>query len=431
MDTPTFDGRLIPMNPNVADLSPSATVAINDRCNALIAQGGDVYKLGLGQSPFPVAASVVSALQHHAHEKDYLPASGLPALREAVASYHRRVDGIDASADGVLIGPGSKELMYGLQLVVEAELVLPSPSWVSYAPQAQIAGRTCVYLRTHFSDEWRLTPETLDAHCRQGGAKTRLLILNTPSNPTGMAYSEAQLAALADVARRHGVLVMSDEIYGELHHEGRHCSFARVYPEGTIVSAGLSKWCGAGGWRLGTFHFPPNLYAIRDAMFVLATETFTSTCAPIQHAAIQAYERGPDIEAYLRSSRRIVQGLGRWSATQLRAAGAAVHDPEGGFYLFPDLSARRDALREAYGVQDSVRLCERLLTDTGVAILPGACFGHEAEELTVRLAYVNFDGQRALDAAPDGTAIDEAWLRTHCGETVTAIERLAGWVSMS
>lgn len=419
-------------------LSPSATVAINERSNALRAEGRDIYKLGLGQSPFPVHEPVVASLREHAAEKDYLPVRGLLALREAVAAYHRRRGDVEASAAEVMIGPGSKELMFLLQLSLQAELLLPAPSWVSYAPQAAIVGRPCQYIDTRREDGFRLQADALDAYCRSqrdedaasknSSHTTRLLVLNYPNNPTGMSYTSAELEAIAGVARAHGVLVLSDEIYGELNHEGAHVSIARFYPEGTIVSGGISKWCGAGGWRLGTFVFPSELHRLQAVMETAASETFTSVSAPIQYAAIEAYRETPALDDYLHRSRRVLKALGRFCASSLRAAGAHCPDPEGGFYLFPDLSELAPKLH-ARGISNSAKLCARLLEDTGVAVLPGSDFGRPAAELSLRLAYVDFDGAQALAAADPEVAIDEAFLRAHSPRVVEAMARMTAWLA--
>ncbi len=414
---------------NLVGLSDSATVAINERSNALRAQGRDIVKLGLGQSPFPVPDAVVAALRSHAHEKDYLPVKGLPLLRDAVAEFHARRDGIEGrSGEDVVIGPGTKELLFLLQLVYGANLVIPSPAWVSYAPQAQLLGRPWHAVDTDPLDGWRLTPQALDALCIAQGPRPRILVLNYPCNPTGLTLDAERLEGIAEVARRHEMVVLSDEIYGELHHAGGHVSIARFYPEGTIVSAGLSKWCGAGGWRLGTFLYPPELHWLRDAVAVAASETFTSVSAPIQYAAVTAFQPSSAIEDYLDRSRRVLRALGPWCAAQLRGAGAHCPDPEGGFYLLPDLGRLRDVL-ETRGIFSARSVCEALLESTGVAVLPGADFGRPAMELTVRLAYVDFDGAAALAAAQPGAALDPDWLRAHCPRVVSGIERMVGWLT--
>lgn len=395
----------------------------------LIRAGQRVFKLGLGQSPFPVPEPIVQALRDNAHEKAYLPVRGLWPLRQAVADYHVRREEGDFAADDVLIGPGSKELIFLLQLAYAGDLVIPSPAWVSYAPQARILGRRVQVVETRQEDGWRLRPEALDALCRAEPTRPRILILNYPCNPTGLTLRADELRALAEVARAHRLVLLSDEIYGELHHRGAHVSMARFYPEGTIISSGLSKWCGAGGWRLGTFVFPRGMRWLLEAMATVASETFTAVSAPIQHAAVHAFAGGPEIARYLDGSRRVLAALGRWFAGRLRAAGVACADPEGGFYLFPDFEPHRARLA-ARGITTSAVLCERLLQETGVAMLPGVEFGRPAEELTCRLAYVDFDGGEALAGvarlAPDALP-GEDLLRTCCPRVCEAAERTAAW----
>ncbi|MBL9101164.1 MAG: aminotransferase class I/II-fold pyridoxal phosphate-dependent enzyme [Myxococcales bacterium] len=423
---------LVTLSPRVLGLRPSATVSINERSDALIAAGRTVYKLGLGQSPFPVPPGVVAALRDHATRKEYMPVRGFPPLREAVAAFHARRLGLvrPVHGDDVLIGPGSKELMFQAQLVFDGELLLPSPSWVSYAPQARILEREVSFLPTEPGARWLLRPHALHDHCARAPGKPRLLVLNYPSNPTGQTFSDGELAELAAVARAHRVIVISDEIYGELHHDGGHRSIAVHYPEGTIVSSGLSKWCGAGGWRLGTFLFPPELRELLAAMTAVASETYTTTSAPVQCAAVTAFACGPEIEDYLARARRILAGLGGWCRDALVAAGVGCDRPQGGFYLFPDLSPLAERLR-ARGVAGGEDLCERLLDQAGVAVLPGGDFGRPRGDWTVRLAYVDFSGQDALDRLardPACATDDPATLRAIAPRVVAAIEHMVSWL---
>jgi aspartate aminotransferase len=420
------------LNLNVRGMGQSATLSINDLSNRLRKEGKQVYKLGLGQSPFPVPLSVVDELKTNAWRKEYLPVQGLYELRQAVADYHRRAHHVPRSADCVLIGPGSKELMFLLQLVYYGDLVIPTPAWVSYAPQARIIGRQVRMLPTRAENGWKLLPEELEALCRQDPDRPRILVLNYPSNPTGCTYHKAELKDLAKVAAEHGVVLLADEIYGELHHRGQHVSVARFYPEGTIISSGLSKWCGAGGWRLGTFTFPEGLRWLLEGMAAVASETYTSTSAPIQYAAVRAFTGGIGIERYLRMSRRILSALGRKIASRLTEAGISVSAPDGAFYLFPDFTPFTASLRER-GITNSAQLCHALLDDTGVAILPGVDFGRRSEELTARLAYVDFDGARALygaDSIPIEKPLDDEYLEQYCGGVLEAIDRIADWIAI-
>lgn len=417
------------LNLNVRGLASSATVAINERCAELRQQGREIIRLGLGQSPFPVPEPVVETLKANAHQKDYLAVKGLPALREAISGYYRRTEGLEYRPANILVGPGTKELMFLVQLVYYGDLVIPSPSWVSYAPQAQIVGRHLRWLPTDARSGLGVTPERLQALCESDPERPRLLILNYPGNPTGTAYSPAQLQSIAAVARRYRILVLSDEIYGGLQFDGRHMSIARFYPEGTIISNGLSKWCGAGGWRLGAFVFPDTLAWLADTMAAVASETFTSTSAPIQFAAVTAFGSDPALERYLADSRRILQGLMEWTWRRLRAAGASLCRPRGGFYVFPDFRRLKGALRRR-GITDSETLCRRALDETGVAFLPGTVFGRPREELSARIACVDFDGAAALAALegqPQGVP-EEAWLARYCAPAFDGVERLCRWL---
>ncbi|MEW8101106.1 MAG: aminotransferase class I/II-fold pyridoxal phosphate-dependent enzyme [Candidatus Thiodiazotropha endolucinida] len=414
------------LNLNVRGMGESATLAINERSRQLMASGRDVYRLGLGQSPFPVPVHVRESLVRNAHQKDYLPVKGLPALREAIVNWVKRTEGLDYAVDNIVVGPGTKELMFLVQLVYYGDLVIPSPSWVSYAPQARIIGRQIHWLRTRPETGLGVEPEILEELCRQDPDRPRLLILNSPSNPTGLCYTEERLKALADVLRKYRVLALSDEIYSGTHFNGSHRSLARYYPEGTIISNGLSKWCGAGGWRLGFFVFPDSLSWLADAVAAVASETFTSTSAPIQYAAITAMEDYPEMAVYLNQCRAILAALSDYACRTLSDTGAAVHPSSGGFYLFPRFDAYRQQL--AYrGINDSLSFCDRLLQERGVALLPGACFGRRSKELSTRIAVVDFNGSHALEKAETET-IDDEFIRRYCSRVTTAVEHLAEWL---
>ncbi|WP_321374525.1 aminotransferase class I/II-fold pyridoxal phosphate-dependent enzyme [uncultured Draconibacterium sp.] len=422
--------HFVNLNLNVRGLNQSATLLINERSNELIQKGETVYKLGLGQSPFPVPEIVQEALRQNAHQKDYLPVMGLYKLREAIADFNYRHQGLECTADDIMIGPGSKELIFILQLVYYGELIIPTPSWVSYSPQARIAGRHVNWVPTSEESEWKLSPEKLDLICRSDPDRPRVVILNYPSNPTGATYSEDWLIELAKVARKYNIILISDEIYSLLDHNGDHISIARYYPEGTIVSSGLSKWAGAGGWRLGTFTFPSNLKWLQKAMGTVASETFTSTSAPIQYAAVTAFENHPEIDEYLHHSRRILKSLGNYFANRLREKYVTVPTPKGGFYLFPNFSVYREKLA-AKGILTSFELCETILRDTGVAFLPGMEFGRQPEELTARIAYVDFDGETVLKTAMNeykDLPLTEEFLKKYCSKMVYAIQKLEDWL---
>lgn len=419
------------INPLLHGLAESDTLAINERSKELMLQGKSVYRFGLGQSPFPVPDVVVKSLRLNAPQKDYLPVKGLQALREAVADFHRRKDGVDSHPDRVIIGPGSKELVFLLQLVFNGDLIIVSPCWVSYVPQAKILGKKIEIIHTSFQDKWHLTADLFRKFVENRSNKKVpvLMILNYPGNPDGVSFSEENLVEIAEIAREHNIYILSDEIYGQLHHEGKHVSIGKYYPEGTIISSGLSKWCGAGGWRLGTFTFPENLKWLVDKMAVVASETYTSVSAPIQYAAIQAFKGGYEIEEYLLNVRKILSNLGRQCVDMMRKANIQVHDPVGGFYFFLDFSYYAKKLKSK-GINTSFEMCTRLLDETGVAILHGSSFSRDEPEFTARLAYVDFDGAQALAAAktiaPHAPLSDD-FNEMYCPKVIKGIDAMINW----
>jgi aspartate aminotransferase len=423
----------VSLNINVRGSGQSATLAINDRCNCLLDEGKKIYNFGLGQSPFPVPTPVVNALKLYAHEKNYLPAKGLPALREAVAGFHKAKDNVDVSPEGVLVGPGSKELMFLLQLAYYGEIVVPTPCWVSYVPQARILGKKVRLIHTTYEEKWHMTASRLTEFLEgeHDLYRPRILVLNYPGNPDGLTYAQEDLKNIAEVARKYEIILLSDEIYGQLNHKGEHVSVARFYPEGTILSSGISKWCGAGGWRLGTFTFPKNLDWLLEAMASVASETYTSVSAPIQFAAVHAFRGGVAIERYLWHARRILSTIGQNCHKILVDAGLRIHPPEGGFYLFLDFTPLADRLAKR-GIKDSITLCERLIQETGVAVLPGLVFERPAEELTARLSYVNFNGANALASSeiyPLHQELPDDFISKTCQDTITGVKIIAEWVS--
>lgn len=418
------------MNINDTDLqtiSHSETLLINELSRSLEAKDKKIYKFGFGQSPFPLPASVVAELQKHAGRKDYMPVQGLAPLRQAVADFHTQVDKLDWQAQRVIIGAGSKILIYAVMAAFkQADVLLVAPSWVSYEPQAKLCGHTVYRIQTSLEDNWRLTPESLERCCnnRKEPHHPMILVLNYPGNPDGLTYTASELERLATVCRDNKVLLISDEIYGLLNHKGEHQSIARYYPEGTIVTTGLSKWCGAGGWRLGVCHVPLALGdALMQRMLGIASETWSCVCSPIQLAAIKAYDYNSEIQQHLAKQRKILARLGRQCSDALNDANIVTPAPQGGFYLFPDFELWRDQLASR-GINTSTELTRAILQQTGVALLPGEAFGMPASSLTVRLSYVDFDGGKALACYSDNDKLDQVTAKVNEG-----IKAMIDWLA--
>ena len=379
---------------------PSSTLRINEISNKLLDEGKNVYKFGLGQSPFPVPEILIETLKKNAHQKDYLNVSGLLKLREVVAKYHSKKNLYNYSKDNVIIGPGSKELIFQCQMVTEMPLLLPKPSWVSYEPQAKILKKDVNWIDTSKNTNWHLSANALRDYCKNNKYKYQLLILNSPNNPTGT--NNEDLEELSKICKENNIIVISDEIYTELDFNGNYHSISHFYPEGTIISSGLSKWCGAGGWRLGTLIFPKELKLIHDSVRSLASETFTSVSAPIQYAAVKAYTE--DHSEYLNNSRTILKKVADFVYDQLSEIGIECIRPQGGFYILCDFSK---IIKHNNIINNATTLCEQVLQNTGFAMLPGKNFGIEDEKLITRMAFVDFDGNKALSFMKDNTSIKD------------------------
>lgn len=377
----------------------SETLAVNQLSLTRAENNQPVYKFGFGQSPFPVPQKISQSLADAAHRKEYMSVQGHQPLRQAIANFHHKTEGKNWHADNIIIGAGSKILLFCLMAAFErAEILLPAPSWVSYDPQGKLAGHKVNWLTTSYDGKWQLTPEQLDTYCdnREDPTLPLILILNYPSNPTGQTYNAEQLSALADVMKKHKIIVIADEIYSLLSYEKHYGSIADFYPEGCIVSSGLSKWCGAGGWRLGFMHIPPQLKGLLPTVIGVASETYSCAPSPIQIAATEAYSNYELADTFLTKQIQLLNAVSAHCTAALSAIGVKVHAAEGGFYLFPDFSAFKNKL-QAKGIITSEQLTTTLMDAIGVALLPGSAFGMNSNSLTTRLAFVDFNGEQVFN----------------------------------
>ena len=243
---------------DLTDSGGASNLKFNEKIKALQRAGQNVVHFGFGQSPFPVPDPFVRRLRETAAENAYLPVAGLPELREQIVQFHLEWDGVELGAEQLVVGPGSKELIFLTLAVFRGTVWLAAPAWTTYSPQCRLAGHSPLLVNQTAAAGWKLEPGVLEAAVA-GRAGPQLLILTSPGNPSGAAYTQSELAALAAVCRRHSVIVLSDEIYARLEYSGSHTCMAQLYTEGTILTTGFSKWASAGGWRLGYAHFPPGL----------------------------------------------------------------------------------------------------------------------------------------------------------------------------
>ncbi len=399
----------------VKSLEPSSTLKINEISRMLESKGKKIYKFGFGQSPFQVPDIVVDELKNNAFQNKYLPMQGLFELREAVAKYTSKKKNYEYKAENIIIGPGTKELMFLLHVIFDGEIILPAPSWVSYAPQAILGRNKTHILETKRENNWFPTAEELEELILKDKNKNYLLFLNSPNNPSGQVCKN--LNEISEVVKKYNLIILSDEIYSELAFDDDYQSISNFCPEKTIISTGLSKWCGAGGWRLGYFIIPDSLKSIRDTINVLASETFSAVSAPIQYASIKAYEH--DHIEYIKHSREILKIVGSYVYENLKSNKILINKPQGGFYLMPEFLNNK--------FKTSSEMCDDILNKTGVALLPGSDFGFKNDKMLARLSFTDFDGATIMKKISNDKSIDKNIVIELCPKIVEGTLKLKNW----
>ncbi len=398
------------------NLKTSSTLRINEISKDLENQGKKIYKFGFGQSPFPIPDDVEASLKKNSFQNKYLSMQGLLELRDSIANFESKKKNYIYKSQNIIVGPGSKELMFLLQLLFDGEILLPAPSWVSYKPQAIIGRNKFHFIDTNRDNNWFPSPDSIEKIVSQNKNKKYLLFLNSPNNPCGLNCEN--LEELSSIIKKYNLIVLSDEIYSDLSFENNYQSISEFCPEQTIISNGLSKWCGAGGWRLGYFVIPDKLSNLIDSLKVLASETFTSVSSPIQYAAISAFENDHDL--YLKKSRNILKSLGNYMFENLKSNNVLISKPQGGFYIMPEFLNKKFISSE--------KLCEDILDNTGVASLPGSDFGFNSNKMIIRLSFTDFDGKEFMKNILDNTNIDHKLLNKYAPKIVEGTKRLKAWV---
>ncbi|MBV1910208.1 MAG: pyridoxal phosphate-dependent aminotransferase [Kangiellaceae bacterium] len=374
----------------------SATLLINQASKLREQNNLPIYHFGFGQSPFAVPQAIVNSLAAHAHEKQYMAVEGDLKLRESICHLHKTLENKQWHKEDIIVGSGSKILLFCIMAAFnELTVVAPAPSWVSYKPQAKLTGHAYDQIVTCSDEGWKLTAKALEQYCSERKERHPLmLIFNSPNNPTGHTYNKQELTLLATVLRKYNVIVIADEIYSLLNFNGKNDSLENYFPEGCIVTSGLSKWCGAGGWRLGFAHIPKALGSkLKASIIGVASETYSCAPSPIQYAAQFAYQNKESARIFIQRQIEILNIIGKYCAERLSESGVKVCNPQGAFYLFPDFSKFKLALSRI-GIVNSQQLTTNILNETGVALLPGSSFGMPESSLTARLAFVDFDGKQ-------------------------------------
>lgn len=364
------------INPSIASIAPSVTLGIQSIAKQMQAAGRKVYSFAAGEPDFDtpdhIKRAAIKALE--AGETKYTAINGIPALCSAIAQKLKAENGLTYPAGQIVVSGGAKHSIFNAILTLccpGEEVLIPSPYWLSYPEMVRVAGGVSVFIECPESQEFKLTARQFEAAITP---KTKLLVLNSPSNPCGVVYTGEELKALADVAVKHGIYVISDEIYEKMVYDGvKHVSiagFGQGIYDLTLTVNGFSKAYSMTGWRLGYTAGPK---AIMDAFSALQSH---STSAPVTFAqigAIEALKNGePEVKKMVAAfAERRAYMYQRLTAIK----GVTCVKPMGAFYMMPNIGA--------FGL-GSVKFCERLLEVEGVAAVPGISFGTDRH---IRLSY--------------------------------------------
>lgn len=372
-----------PLSTWARNVSPSPTLAIDAKAKALLAAGEDVCGFAAGEPDFdtPDHIKEACAAALKAGKTKYAPTPGIEPLRKALAEKYLSDYGLKVAPTQVVVSPGGKFSCYIAILAVCSpgdEVIIPAPYWVSYPEMVKMAGAVPKFILADDSTGFRITPEQLEAAITP---RTRLLILNSPSNPTGAVYTPAELEALAQVALKHNLYIMSDEIYEHLVYDGvkttSPATFSKELEERTIIVSGFSKTYSMTGWRLGTLVASA---PIAKAVAELQSQMCSNATTFAQYGALAALTEKEKTQASLKMMLEAFDRRRKFLHSELnKISGISCQLAQGAFYLFPNISK--------FGI-NSAEFCDRLLASQKVAAVPGSAFGAEGY---LRLSYATSD----------------------------------------
>ena len=356
-------------------LAPSATLAMSQKSSEMKAQGIDVINMSVGEPDFNTPENIKEAAKKAIDDNfsRYSPVPGYPDLRKAIVAKLKNENGLDYTINEVIVGTGGKQGICNVILALVNpgdEVIIPAPYWVSYPQMAKLAGGVPVIANAGFDQDFKMTPEQLEAAITP---KTKMLILCSPSNPTGSVYSKEELAALADVLRKHpDVFVLADEIYEHINYIGKHHSIAQEpgLKEQVIIANGVSKAYAMTGWRIGFLAGPE--WIIKGCNKLQGQYT-SGTCSVSQKAAEAAYTLDQSAVEEMRQAferrRDLIVKLAK------EVPGLEVNIPQGAFYLFPKCNSYFGKSNGDKTINNSTDFAMYLLEEAHVATVGGDAFG--------------------------------------------------------
>ncbi|WP_328588769.1 pyridoxal phosphate-dependent aminotransferase [Siminovitchia acidinfaciens] len=372
---------MIELSNRVSKVTPSSTLAITAKAKELKASGLDVIGLGAGEPDFNTPENIIQAAYRSMEEGQtkYTPAGGLPELKQAIIGKFKRDQELDYAASEIIVTNGAKHALYTLFQVIlndGDEVIIPTPFWVSYPEQVKLAGGEPVYIDGKEANHFKITGKQLEDAIT---SKTKAVIINSPSNPTGMIYSKEELAEIGEICKLHNVLIISDEIYEKLLYAGnKHVSIAQLSPELkdlTIIINGVSKSHSMTGWRIG---YAAGNEKIIKAMTDVASHSTSNPTTTSQFGAIEAYNGSQEPVENMRQAFEERMNIIHEKLTNI--PGVKCLKPQGAFYLYPNVKEAA----EISGFSDVDSFVAALLEEALVAVVPGSSFGSPEN---IRLSY--------------------------------------------
>ena len=395
-------------------IKKSPTLLINEKVKTMWQQGEDILHAAFGESRFPVHHDLSKALDNGISNRSYLSSLGTDRLRTKIADYYTKKLNKEISYDQVIVGVGSKSLLYSIIKAIDGDLLLPKPSWVSYSSIATICNKGITRFDLDKDNGYKLNIESLNnaySSAKKNGANPSMLVLNSPNNPVGNSFSRSDIELAANWAQENDITVLSDEIYGLITFKGNdHHTPLSYYPDKTIVFSGLSKHLSLGGWRLGISILPRNSYGeqLISKFESIAGSIWSCVPAPFQIVGETAFSNNESIENYINVCANIHEIRTLFIYDHFQDLGIDCPRPTGGFYIYASFKKWSEQLSKK-GIISCTSLSEYLLDKHKIATLPGSAFGDDPENLCLRISssYLDMEtdetAKKILDIYNDGT----------------------------
>lgn len=385
------------------------------------------YDFGVGQSPFGVINILAEKLKEVYNKDEYLLNSVLPKLKKEISNYYSEKLGYLVKDEQIIIGPGSKQLIYMLFMVLEAKIYLPIPCCPSYLEHIKILNKKMTPLNTRFLDNWKMDKSMLEKTIlKTKEDKLKLLVFNNPNNPTGILYENHEVKFLSSLLKSDNTLILCDEIYeGLIFNQESFTSMAKYLPEQSIIVSSLSKAIGAGGWRLGYMILPNRLRELKNTITYITNQIYLNVSTPIQYAALGLFSNKNLLHNEFSKISHILEILSDIIFKIIRKTKLRCVKPAATWYLFIDFSNYIEELN-LLNIRNGKQLEIYLYENNKINCFPGEYFGMNNGIIAIRLSLVDFDGRKLLKNYTKN--IDDNWIINNCPKVIDGVNLIVNFV---